>query len=434
MCTCNKEYLGTCDECSCDDPNNYWDEEDDMVGDDIDNKGYSSTCSSGSGCGSSYDCCDDDDDWLMGGVDDDNDCHHSDCSSGSCDSSHDCCDDDEDWWMSGADDDSGCHCSDGGSSNCGSSRDCCDDGCDDWHMSGVDDSDCHCSDWGSSCDCHEDNWQDTPPDNNEWCENTGNDDVCSCTDCNGDYTCSSCAPSQGGNGYLCPDNDEMFPEDWTDNDEGREPEQYLQIEAETLVYKAGMKTYILLKTCPCGESVRELATWHSSDASIVWVDQKGNITTMKDGTAIITATYNGVTASCKVIVDSRPLVRVTQLRDYFSIEFAEHKPEEPRIWKSVGCDLNLPENRSGYDIWNEDEDLLLPAERNYKYNCGYDYTYDQLALLYRLDPFGVILYVKNYAQSHYGGDIKNQLIYKDNVYIAIFGYDVKGFYFKKCVL
>ena len=37
MCTCDKEYLGTCDEGSCDDPYNDWDE-DDMVGDDMDNE------------------------------------------------------------------------------------------------------------------------------------------------------------------------------------------------------------------------------------------------------------------------------------------------------------------------------------------------------------------------------------------------------------
>ena len=393
MCTCDKEYLGTCDEGSCDDPYNDWDE-DDMVGDDIDNEGYSSTCNGSHG--SSYDCCDDeDDDWWRGDTDDGSDCHCSDSGDGGY-----CL---EDCWMGMMPQD----------------ENCCD-------FSITDCSPEHCP---------ENDWQDTPSDNCEWCDNTwcdstGNDDICHCTDSDGSNSCDNDCGYPYGDG--CEDEvEDAEDKTWMDTDECRESEQSLRMVPESITLRKGVETSILLQTYPCGESVTELATWHSSDASIVRVDQKGNITTMKDGTATITATYNGMTVSCKVFVDSRPVVRVEKKQEnHFWVDFIQYTAEEAYRWKSVGCDLNLPENRSGYDIWNEDEDLLLPAERNYKYNCGYDYTYDQLALLYRLDPFGVILYVKNYAQSHYGGDIKNQLVYKDNVYIAIFGYDRDHFYFR----
>lgn len=43
-------------------------------------------------------------------------------------------------------------------------------------------------------------------------------------------------------------------------------------------------------------------TWHSSNDSVVYVDSKGKLSPKKTGTATITATVNGISASCEVTV------------------------------------------------------------------------------------------------------------------------------------
>ena len=253
----------------------------------------------------------------------------------------------------------------------------------------------------------------------EYVTECGDDDRCDDTWSDGsDINSDEC-----GNGDCCDDT-------WSDTSEDEDLEESIYIRPSSYVLAADR--YIMLKAlnCPCNDVLYGV-TWESSDPTVATVDSSGKVTTKKDGKAVITATYNGMTATCPVTVDSRPLVVVEERSDEpFWVNFVDQKEGEPYCWRSVGCDLELPENRDSYNIWEDAEEYLNPAERNHKYNCGYSYSYDQLALLYRLDPFGVIAYVKNYVKQNYGGDIKNQLIYKDNVYIAIFGYDEDHFYFR----
>lgn len=197
---------------------------------------------------------------------------------------------------------------------------------------------------------------------------------------------------------------------------------------ETFVLNAGVNSSLDLMLN--NREVNSQATWRSSDYSVVSVDEEGNIETLDDGTAIISATYNGMTASCKVIVDSRPAVRVISRNDgSFGVDFVNQKADEAYRWKSVGCDLNLPENRSGYDIWLDDEENLNYAERNRKYNSEYKYTSEQLSLLYRLDPFGVVDYVGDRIYKE-RMTITQELFYKDEVYKAIFVVENDKFYFR----
>jgi len=54
------------------------------------------------------------------------------------------------------------------------------------------------------------------------------------------------------------------------------------------------------------------ATWNSSDASVATVTAKGKVTALKEGTTLITATTNGITAECLITVRESKVLLETQ--------------------------------------------------------------------------------------------------------------------------
>ena len=86
------------------------------------------------------------------------------------------------------------------------------------------------------------------------------------------------------------------------------------------------------KTAPYGA-----AKWRSSNKSVVTVSQKGNLKPKKAGTATITATANGVSATCKVTVKEPSLELERDKRAYVKNPVELHVQVAPKgniTWKS----------------------------------------------------------------------------------------------------
>ena len=166
-------------------------------------------------------------------------------------------------------------------------------------------------------------------------------------------------------------------------------------------------------------------TWNSSNWNVVDVDSNGVITGLKAGTATISATTDegSYRATCIVTVDKRPKVMVERDEDYshgdedyFNITFSNGK-----IWRSIGCDLALDENRSGFPLWNKVDcyDSFTNPEQRYVDNIEQTFSAKEIALIYRLDPLGIEYYMKNNACDDM--TLAKGLLFKDDVYKAIFG-------------
>ena len=170
---------------------------------------------------------------------------------------------------------------------------------------------------------------------------------------------------------------------------------------------------------PCNDE--SYIEWKSGNTGVATIDRYGKVVPKRDGVAKITASAGGASASCLLYVNSKPLVRVEQHEGYFSATFDGHALGKGRIWRSIGCDLTDPANRSQTkDIYNaEAESSLNSAELRHLRNFEQNFTVEQFNVLYRLDPLGVIFYVKEHARLRCHGLVE-QLEYKDSAYLAIF--------------
>jgi len=80
-------------------------------------------------------------------------------------------------------------------------------------------------------------------------------------------------------------------------------------QSEYILYTKTGNTYTL-KTTVNGPSKK--VTWNTSDASVATVNTKGKVTALKEGTALITATANEVTAECLITVTESKVLLETQ--------------------------------------------------------------------------------------------------------------------------
>lgn len=168
--------------------------------------------------------------------------------------------------------------------------------------------------------------------------------------------------------------------------------------------------------------------WSSSNKDVAIVRQSGRVTVYDEGTAIITATTKegGFTASCRVTAYDGPYVIIKKDNGYsdenrtsFSLEF-----DDGKIWKSIGCDLSLDENRSGVPLDTTDLDsiaeMTIPEQR-YIANYRVDYSAKQLAFAYFCDPLGVEFYLRYYNTVTHKKTLAQILRLKDEVYKELFG-------------
>ncbi|MBR2339497.1 MAG: Ig domain-containing protein, partial [Clostridia bacterium] len=220
--------------------------------------------------------------------------------------------------------------------------------------------------------------------------------------------------------------------------------QSLSLSHEKVLLKKN-ESFTLIPTITPSNATNKTLYWETDRGDTfgsVHIDEEnGTVTAIEDGVVTITVTTQdgGFSETCTVEIDSRDRANVVreQIGDtvYFNIVF-----EDGKVWKSIGCDMSLPENQS--DIIEgmrnpKYQHLLYEHERRFLYNSSQRFTEKQLAFIYLLDPLGVEYVVKNYyLNSQYDDDSENDdwelvdwLTFKDNIYKAIFNPREDQFYF-----
>ena len=171
-------------------------------------------------------------------------------------------------------------------------------------------------------------------------------------------------------------------------------------------------------------------TFSSSNTTVLTCTDTGRYIAKAAGTAVVTVrAASGVTARTTFWVrncddhsdppiagDTREKVSISKEGDYVTVNF-----ESGAVWKGIGCDMALSENLTGRPMWDPDVyDLLNENERRYLFNTEQEYTVQQLAFLYLIDPFGIEYYAKNYYINH-DLSVSELLFFKDELYKEIFG-------------
>lgn len=78
----------------------------------------------------------------------------------------------------------------------------------------------------------------------------------------------------------------------------------LDISKSSMTMKPGATNTLSVTVSPEDANISGM-TWTSSDEAVATVDQEGNVTAVADGTATITATVGGTTASCDITVSNK---------------------------------------------------------------------------------------------------------------------------------
>lgn len=133
-------------------------------------------------------------------------------------------------------------------------------------------------------------------------------------------------------------------------------------------------SYTLTTTIAPSDATVQTANWSSSDASVATVDQNGVVITISDGTAIITAEADGLTATCSFTVIAPT---TTEPKDYImdGINYGKGIVIGDNIWAPVNC---------GYHAAD------FPYGKHYqwgrRYGHGLSGIYDSYDLDYLIGP------------------------------------------------
>ena len=204
----------------------------------------------------------------------------------------------------------------------------------------------------------------------------------------------------------------------------------------------GITVYPAKKTLGLDETVSLRATISPSNASnksVFWSSRNSAVAIVDSNTGVVTPNSAGVAtivatsadgryeASCEIVVDVRDKVVIKKQGSAFDVLLPSG-----RIWKGICCDLNDSENRTPNTSLNITYyEYLNITEKRFVDNFEFRklYTVQELAFLYRIDPLGIEYLMRNGATDRYS-DLGQQLLFKDNVYKAIFGEPMTGrFYF-----
>lgn len=156
--------------------------------------------------------------------------------------------------------------------------------------------------------------------------------------------------------------------------------------------------------------------WKSDKTGVASVS-KGEIEARNEGTTVITVVvFDGTmhTAQCTLTVKPKEDVRIEKDGEYFKVTFVEKEDDGfGKVWKSVEYDLSP-------DAYKYSMTIPETARERSNYNNEYEYSTEQLALLYLFDPLGVEYYIRTYGNNH-GKTGVDLLFFKDEVFNAIYG-------------
>ena len=170
-------------------------------------------------------------------------------------------------------------------------------------------------------------------------------------------------------------------------------------------------TDYLYETIYPSNATNQTVTWCSSDESVAEVNTySGKVTAKKAGTATITATTvdGSYTASCTVTV--KELVIIEKDGNYSKVIFNDGK-----IWKCNAFYYNSV-LESNYPV---------DTQRSI-HNSSINFTEKQLGFLFRIDPNGVIYYVKDKRLGD-NASPTDYLLYRDNIFRETYGRSPKYF-------
>ena len=193
------------------------------------------------------------------------------------------------------------------------------------------------------------------------------------------------------------------------------------------IYAQSAGTVRIYATATDGSGCRDFVTVTVKDSIPVEsvTLNRTSLTLEKGKTATLGVTICPTNAT--IVVDVRDKVVIKKQGSAFDVLLPSG-----RIWKSICCDLNDSENRTPntslhityYEYLNVTEKRFVD-----NFEFGKLYTVQELAFLYRIDPLGMEYLMRNGATDRYS-DLGQQLLFKDNVYKAIFGEPMTGrFYF-----
>lgn len=153
------------------------------------------------------------------------------------------------------------------------------------------------------------------------------------------------------------------------------------------------------------EASNKTVVWSSNNPTVVDVDYfKGFVYAKSAGTAMVTATSVDGNYMDSCCVNVKEIVIIDKDSYYSNVIFSDG-----HIWK---C------NVYHYDNILE-ENIPYDSQRAF-HNCQIDFSKKQLGFLFRIDPNGVIYYVKN---KNLGNDASttDYLIYRDDIFKEIYG-------------
>ena len=114
-------------------------------------------------------------------------------------------------------------------------------------------------------------------------------------------------------------------------------------------------------------------TWKSNKKSIITVDEKGNITAMKHGTAIVTATVDTISRSCEIIVEppdiSLSADELTLNTGASSVLTAKVSSGNQVLWSSSNSNICSVDESGRITAWQKGKAYIYASEDGTKVRC-----------------------------------------------------------------
>ena len=138
------------------------------------------------------------------------------------------------------------------------------------------------------------------------------------------------------------------------------PVSSVTLSSTSLKLYEGDKAVLTAKVMPT-DATNPKVTWSSDAPGVAYVDQNGEVSAISEGSATITATADGVSEICEVVVSSLSVVATANYVDEYGVNHGKGVAIGSAIWAPVNC---------GYHATDYPYGKLYQWGR--KYGQGYD--------------------------------------------------------------
>lgn len=191
----------------------------------------------------------------------------------------------------------------------------------------------------------------------------------------------------------------------------------------SLTVYVGKTAHLYETVCPENASEKSVR-WTSSNPDVATVNAySGLIRAVSPGVSDITVTtidggYSD-TVTVKVLIDA---VTVEKDGDLSKVVFKS----TGKTWYCINHDMIFDEDNVNNTSLGERVKLnyLENPENNQVIRT---YSDEEIKLLYLIDPYGVARYIRDYADNIIGGDVKEIVEYKDNIFRMLFNTEPRYF-------